>query len=109
MPPVLTMSSAVQCPHGGMAILVTDNALLTAGGSLVLLESDIHPVAGCPFVVGVVYMPCLTVQWENGASSLTVNGVGVLTEASVGTCMNASDAPQGVAIVSDSEPRLEAI
>lgn len=109
MPPVLTTSSQAKCPHGGTVTLITENTSLTAGGSLVLLESDIHPVVGCSFTVGVVYMPCLTVEWENGAQSLTVDGVGVLTEMSVGKCMNASQAPQGVALVSDSEPSLEAI
>jgi hypothetical protein len=90
-------------------VFSTENTSLTAGGSLVLLESDVHEVVGCPFVVGLVYMPCVTVQWEAGATSLSVDGVGVLTETSVGTCFNAAEAPQGVAIVSAGEPSLEAI
>ncbi len=109
MPLVLTTSSQAQCPHGGTATLITDNSSLTAGGNPVLLESDIHEVVGCSFTVGTVYMPCLTVEWENGASSLRVGGVGVLTEMSVGKCLNASQAPQGVALVSDGEPSLEAV
>jgi hypothetical protein len=109
MPQVLTMTSQVQCPHGGMAILLTTNTSLTADESFVLLESDIHPVVGCPFIVGLVYMPCLTIEWAAGATSLTVNGTGVLTEASIGKCLNASQAPQGVAIVSGASPSLEAV
>lgn len=109
MPHVLTMTSQVQCPHGGMAILLTTNSSLMADGSLVLLESDVHPVAGCPFTVGVVYMPCVAVEWEAGATSLSVNGTGVLTETSIGKCLNASQAPQGVAIVSNAAQSLEAV
>lgn len=90
-------------------MLVTTNASLMADGSLVLLESDIHPVVGCPFTAGLVYMPCLTVEWEAGATSLTVNGTGVLTETSIGKCLNASQAPQGVAIVSNAAQSLEAV
>jgi hypothetical protein len=95
--------------HGGTVMLITTNSVLTAGGSPVLLETDVHFVVGCPFTVGVVYTPCVTVQWQAAASSLTVNGAGVLTEVSVGECLNAAGAPQGIAIVSNPAPELEAI
>jgi hypothetical protein len=109
MPPVLTTASQAQCMHGGMVLLLTTNSTLLAGGSPALLESDIHFVVGCPFTVGIVYMPCVTVQWQAAATSLTVNGVGVLTETSIGECLNAAGAPQGIAIVSGGSPELEAI
>ena len=109
MPSVLTTASQAKCPHGGTVTLTTENTLLNAGGSPVLLESDIHEVVGCSFTVGPDYMPCLTVEWENGASSLTVEGTGVLTEMSIGKCLNEADAPQGVAIVSGAEASLEAV
>jgi len=109
MPAVITMASQVQCTHGGTAVLVTTNALLTAAGSPVMLASDITLVAGCPFVAGTVPSPCLTIQWSGEAIHLKVNGVGVLTETSIGKCMNAAGAPQGVAIVSGAAPVLEAI
>jgi hypothetical protein len=109
MPAVLTMTSQEQCPHGGIAIHMTANTLLMADESLVLLESDIHPVVGCPFTAGLVYMPCLTIEWAAGATSLTVNGTGVLTETSIGKCLNASQAPQGIALVSNASVSLEAV
>ena len=49
---VLTTASTILCPHGGIAVLTTANARVTAGGAPVLLESDIHTVAGCPFEIG---------------------------------------------------------
>ena len=81
-------------------LLLTDNYCPVRRRKPVLLETDIHAVVGCPFTVGVVYMPCVTVQWEAAATSLSVNGAGVLVETSIGQCLNAAGAPQGVAIVS---------
>jgi hypothetical protein len=109
MPPVLTTASQAQCPHGGQILLLTTDTALLASGRPVLLESDTHVVVGCPFTVGVVYMPCVSVQWSAAATSLTVDGAGVLLETSVGSCLNAAGAPQGVAIVSGASPELEAV
>jgi len=109
MPPVLTTGSQGLCAHGGQILLMTSNTLLYADDFPVLLESDIHVVVGCPFTVGVVYMPCVTVQWEAGAESLAVNGVGVLVSSSIGMCLNAAGAPQGLAIMTNPAPSLEAI
>jgi hypothetical protein len=107
--PVLTVASQVMCTHGGQAILTTCNTVLTAGGSAVLLESDIHSVVGCPFTAGTVYMPCVTIQWQAAATLLKVNGTPVLLATSVGQCMNASGAPQGVAIASNPATALAAL
>jgi hypothetical protein len=94
--------------HGGQVLLITTNGTLFANGSPVLLETDLHPVLGCPFTVGLVYTPCVLVQWQAAATSLKVNGTGVLIETSIGECMNAAGAPQGIAIVSAPAPELEA-
>lgn len=107
--PVLTIASQVMCTHGGTAILTTTNSLLTASGSQVLLESDIHQVVGCPFTVGVVYMPCVTIQWQAAATTLKVSGTSVLLATSVGQCMNISNAPQGVAVASNPSSLLSAL
>ena len=108
MPAALTTASRVMCPHGGTALLLTDNGVLFAGGSAVLLETDVHEVIGCPFTVGTDYTPCVTITWEAGADSLTVDEAGVLTESSLGTCLNAEDAEQGVAIIASAYAGLDA-
>jgi hypothetical protein len=95
---ILTTASQIQCPHGGMATLTTANANAKAGTAM-LVESDIHVVAGCSFVVGTVPSPCLTIQWSAGA-------VMVLTTSSIGTCYGAS--PQGVASVSSAPAQAKA-
>jgi hypothetical protein len=109
MPAVLTIASQVQCMHGAKAVLVTSNSKLYAGGSPALLASDVPAVGGCPFMVGIVPSPCLTIQWLGAATTLKVDGVGVVLESSVGKCLNAAGAPQGVAIVTGGAAVLEAI
>jgi hypothetical protein len=107
--PVLTVASQIQCMHGGLAVLTTTNTTLCAGGSPVLLESDTHVVVGCPFTAGLVYLPCVIVQWQAGATSLSVNGVPVLVATSIGQCLNAAGVPQGIAIATNPAPELGAI
>lgn len=108
MPPVLTTASSAQCMHGGQVLLLTTDGVLLAGGCPVLLETDVHPVVGCPFMVGPAYSPCVSVRWQAAAVSLSVNGAGVLLATSIGECLNAAGAPQGIAIVSGAAPELEA-
>jgi len=109
MPSILTIDNQVMCPHGGQAILTSTNSLFTVDGSPALLESDIHTIVGCPFTVGVVYSPCVLIEWTSGAETLTVNDTGVLLETSVGLCSNAAGAPQGPAVIVDATPEVDAI
>jgi hypothetical protein len=99
MSPMLTTTSTVICPHAGMATLVTSNTQLIVQGGLVLLMTDVHPIAGCVFAPGGVLTPCLMIQWVTGATQTNVNGIPVLLQNSVGLCLNSFQAPQGTAIV----------
>ena len=93
------------CPHGGQVILATtSDALCQIQGGYALLETDIHTVVGCPFTIGVVYHPCVTVRWAAGATQTKVNSIPVLLQTSVGTCYAADQAPQGLAIVTQVQP-----
>src|ERR1700676_3786419 len=102
MASILTIDNQVQCPHGGQAILVTTNSAFLVDGSPALLETDMPVIAGCPFTVGVVYSPCVLIEWTGAAEMLTVDDAGVVLETSVGLCSNPAGAPQGVAIVNDA-------
>lgn len=104
----LTTASTIQCLHGGQAILLTANTAALAGGSPVLLESDIHLVVGCPFTVGPKYSPCVRIQWSAGSTQVTVNGTPTLVQTSIGQCINAEGAPQGVAIIANTQPKVSA-
>ena len=101
----LTTQSTILCPHGGNLVLVTTQAKADAGRSQILLETDVHQVAGCTFNVSGAPSPCLTVRWSAGATRVTANGTATLLESSVGTCYNGTNAPQGVAVVANTQPK----
>lgn len=103
--PALTTTSTIACPHGGQAILSTANARVSAGGAPVLLQTDIHPVAGCPFVVALKPSPCIRIQWITGAARAHI-GAGALLQDSIGICYSPEGAPQGVAIVVNTQPKV---
>ncbi len=109
---VLTTSSTVMCTHGASAALTTANAKVMVDGSPALLESDVHSVAGCPFQIpvgpGTKPSPCIRIQWSGGAVQMQVNGVGVLTQSSVGQCYSAEGAVQGVATISNAQMKVSA-
>lgn len=98
MIPILTTASTVMCPHGGVAQLVTTNTEALVDGAPVLLQTDVHPIVGCPFTP-VAYSPCLTIRWVTGATQTSLRNVPVLLQTSVGLCLNAAQVPQGPAIV----------
>jgi hypothetical protein len=99
----LTTASQIMCPHAGQAILFTSNTRVLAGGAPVLLETDVHPVVGCPFTIGPKYSPCIRIEWTAGASKATVNGTPVLVQSSIGKCISPEGAPQGVAVVANTQ------
>lgn len=105
MMPLLTTASTVMCPHAGMALLVSGNTEALIDGAPALLETDVHPVVGCTFFSGPNPMPCLIIRWTCGAVQTRLHGVGFLLSSSVGVCYNALQAPQGVAIVVQTQTR----
>jgi hypothetical protein len=105
---ILTTSSTITCTHGGQAILLTANAKVTVDGAPALLESDVHPVVGCPFTVGPKYSPCIRIEWTAGATKVTINQTKVLVKSSIGKCINAEGAPQGVALILNTQMKVSA-
>jgi hypothetical protein len=109
---ILTVSSTVQCTHGGSAILTTANSKVMVDNVPALLESDVHSVAGCPFQIpigtGTKPSPCIKIEWSAGSTQLQVNGTGVLLQSSVGKCVSAEGATQGVATVVNAQTKVSA-
>lgn len=105
---ILTTSSTITCTHGGQAILLTANAKVLVDGAPALLETDIHPVAGCPFTIGPKYSPCIRIEWTAGAAKLTINETKVLVRSSIGKCISAEGAPQGIAIIINTQTKVTA-
>ena len=102
MSPILTTSSSILCPHGGMAQLFTSNTEAKIDGAFALLLTDVHPIVGCPFAP-VTPLPCLTIRWVAGAVQTKLHGTPFLLMTSIGLCLNAAQAPQGTAIVAQAQ------
>ena len=106
---ILTTMSQIKCTHGGTAMLTTANTLIKVDGAPALLESDIHPVVGCPFTVPPGKpQPCVRIEWTAGAELCKINGIKVLIRSSVGKCISAEGAIQGVAIVAQTQMKTKA-
>lgn len=108
MPPLLNASSIMMCPHGGTIIAIPGQSRANAQ-SPILRGSDTFIVAGCPFVVGLYYTPCITVQWVQTATRVQAGGEFVLNESSVGLCLAATQTPQGAALILETQPRAEGL
>lgn len=105
---VLTSSSTIQCTHGGSASVSPSNTKVMADNAPILVESDVHTVAGCPFMIGNTPSPCVQIAWSAGASKVSVNGTAVLLQSSVGQCKAGSGAVQGTAIVANTQTKVQA-
>ncbi len=103
---VLTTASQIMCPHGGQALLFTANSRVTAAGAPALLETDVHVVAGCPFTLGPKYSPCVRIEWSAGGARTSINGTPVLVQSSIGKCLSAENAIQGVALVVNTQLKV---
>jgi len=107
---ILTTASQVKCMHGGTAMLTTANTQLKIDGAPALLESDVHAVVGCPFTIPPAKpSPCVKIEWEMGAVMCKSQGTPVLIQSSLGKCISAEGATQGLAIVAQTQMKLQAI
>ena len=106
---ILTTSSTVMCMHGGTATLTTSNIKTKVEGSPVLLESDIHTVAGCIFTLpGPKPSPCIRIEWTMGATMCKANDTKVLIQSSIGKCFSAESVMQGLAIIAQTQMKARA-
>ncbi len=96
---LLTISSIMQCPHGGMVNVLSSDTRVQAVSSFVLRSSDTFTVAGCPFNPGTPH-PCVRVQWVQPSLKSQAMGDFTLTEESVGLCVAADMAVQGTVLIS---------
>jgi hypothetical protein len=109
MIPILTTSSTVLCPHGGQLQLSTSNQELVIDGAPALLQTDVHPVTACPFVVVLKPQPCVIARWVSGATMATSHGIPLLLQNSVGVCFSTEQIPAGPPVVVAVQQRARAI
>ena len=106
MPNLLNASTVMMCPHGGAVTAITSNTRVKVGGDFALRSSDTFVIAGCPFLIVLVPHPCVLVQWVQPAERSQVGGDFTLTEASVGMCVAADQAPQGTVQIVVTQPQV---
>jgi hypothetical protein len=104
---LLTTASMLMCPHGGTVSAITSNTQVNAGGSPLVRASDTFVIAGCPFTLpGSVPSPCMTVQWISPDTRSQVASDFTLSEASVGLCLAATQAPQGTVLINSTQEQV---
>ncbi len=106
--PLLTAATSMTCPHGG-TVMPVPGATRGIIDSPILRVNDTFTVAGCPFVLPgppPVPSPCVTVQWSGPSPRVSHAGAPALTQASVGLCSAATQAPQGPVIIGGGQPRV---
>jgi len=104
---ILDQACTIMCPHGGRATAIPGNSRVRVGGTFALLATDSFVIAGCPFTVPPsTPSPCLTIRWSGPATGDSVSRTPVLLQTSVGLCLNASNVPQGTAVVSGVQTRV---
>jgi hypothetical protein len=73
-----------------------------------LLASDQVTIAGCAFNVSGAPSPCLQVQWLMPTTRVQIGNGPVVVSTSIGLCVNAAGVPQGPAIVTGFQTRVQA-
>ena len=104
---LLDAGAAITCPHGGTGAATPSATRVTLGGKPPLLVDDIVTISGCSLNVSGAPSPCLQVQWQMPAMRVKVESKAVLLDSSVGLCVNAASAPQGTALVSGFQTRVQ--
>jgi len=83
---LLHVGATVLCMHGGQAQPTAPNPRVRVGGQPIVTQAAPHAVAGCPFTVSGVPVPCVTAQWVTAATRVRVVGVPVLLQDSQAVC-----------------------
>ncbi len=106
----LTISSTLQCPHGGQVQVISSNTSAKTAGGALALATDTFTISGCPFQipvgVGTVPSPCVMVQWIVTDMRNKVNNLPTLSTSSVGLCLAATMVPQGNVVIVNADPKV---
>ena len=105
---VLDLGAMITCPHGGRVTMAPRATRVALAGQPPLLVDDTSVIAACPFNVSGAPSPCLRVQWTLPATRVTVESSPVLLSSSVALCVNGAGAPQGTALISGFQTRVQA-
>jgi hypothetical protein len=107
MPFLLDAGATITCPHAGQASITPRATKVKLGGKAPLLVDDIATISGCSFHVSGAPSPCLQVLWQMPATRVKVESSAVLLSSSIGLCVNAASAPQGTALVTGFQTKVQ--
>lgn len=105
---ILDAGATITCPHGGRVTVAPGATSVALSGKPPLLVDDTAVISACPFTVAGAASPCLSVQWVMPATYVTVQSSAVLLSSSIAMCTNAASAPQGTALISGFQTRVQA-
>jgi hypothetical protein len=100
---LITTAAVMMCPHGGTVQGTPSSPRVQAGGAPLLTATDLFVIAGCPFILGLVPHPCVSVQWVQPATRSTAGSNPTLTMESVGLCVAADQAVQGTVLITTTQ------
>lgn len=84
---LLHVGATVLCAHAGQAQPTSPNPRVKVGGQPVVTQPAPYTVAGCPFIAGLVPMPCITANWVTAAVRVRAGGQPVLLQDSQAVCV----------------------
>lgn len=109
----LDANTQMMCPHGGKVTVRPGESKVTVHDQAIFVLDDFKgsdpAISGCSFNISGSPSPCQHVKWMMAAQKVEISGSPVLTSTSVGLCLSAAQAPQGVAMVSGYQTDVEAM
>ncbi len=107
MPGSLVHVGAVAiCPHAGQVSVISTNTRVMLSGQQAATAADTFLIAGCPFMFGPKYQPCVTVRWIVPALRVRINGQPAVLQTSTGLAQSPEQVPQGPPTVVAVQPRV---
>lgn len=82
----LHIGATVMCAHAGQAQPIVVNPRVTVSGQPIVTQTSPYTIAGCS-LTSVPSPPCVTAQWTTAALRIKANGVPVLLQDSIATCI----------------------
>ena len=83
---LLHVGATVICAHAGQAQPTAPQPRVKVGGQAVVTQPNPYTIAGCPFNISGVPVPCVTGQWVTAATRVRAGGQPVLLQDSQAIC-----------------------
>ena len=104
--PVVQYGSTMMCPHGATVMQIPSQSKVLVNGQPILLPQDAMMIVGCPFVIGIVPHPCVSVQWTALSTQKSVQQQAPLLATSVGLCQSVDGTVQGTVLISGVQTKV---